>query len=235
MQGPIEVRRRISWQPRCAEVDLGSRGSPDLHRFRWVVRQHPGEEPQWTLEWDGLQVDLFPNEPVLRQYLIRFAYGIENKYLIPSEILADAGLHYTTGDWVDSWVCTDENCEIALVPENVSLAAPPNRNIRLPRLPEERPQIRAQFLRLQRGANGEKPRLKLIQVEGTPAEPRERTRFRKIEPSWRDPSSFSGAVSFLGIPLWGRSSDRLLDEECVFKFGGAAACECPEEAPADPT
>ena len=54
-------------------------------------------------------MDFFVKEEDVLLFIIRFGYGIIDKHLVPSEILADFNLVYEAGDWVDEWYCSDRH------------------------------------------------------------------------------------------------------------------------------
>lgn len=219
------VKKRIVWGSDFAKVDVGDSKRPDIHRFFWKSRSWARLDAddtyiaglKWILDWDNLTVDHYDTEAKLKLYIIRFAYGILPEHLIPSEILADAGLYYTTGDWVDEWNCTDKNDEIGVISEETTLNIPSNRRIRVGGTSAQgfTKQL-VQFLQLHNGGNGEKPRLKAVQAERIEAPVALEARFRRIPPDWEDFSAYSRAW------IYGKAEKvepAASDEECVFRFG----------------
>jgi hypothetical protein len=64
-----------------------------------TFQSHP-----WGVSWEGVSLESFAHKEEAVCFVIRFAYGIAPYHLIPSEILADFGLTYESGGWVDGWL-----------------------------------------------------------------------------------------------------------------------------------
>lgn len=140
------LRRRIHWT--TLNLAAGPGGAADVElpggdrsTFRWICRLNGIFGPNdvlvstrevWYLHWEGSIIEHFSSEVALRLFIIRFVYSIEEPNLIPSELLYDAGLWYTTGDWVDTFCCQDQNDEIALFRGGFPGKIPENRFLRLP-------------------------------------------------------------------------------------------------------
>lgn len=131
------VRQRITWHLDESTAIAFFPNEPLPTKFTWWDLPRPRDEksilqagitrfrdfkpgePQVQLIWDGTQCEKFLNGVELKKFLIRFVYGIDQRFLIPSELLADANLAYETGDWVDGWFCTDKNDEIIECPREI--------------------------------------------------------------------------------------------------------------------
>lgn len=219
------LKRKVRWGEKAAHIDFGD---GDAQKLEWVssrwVRQENGqtlEGENFALRWDGLFVEEFSSELEIKLYLIRLGYGIEIQYLIPSELLADAGLRYMTGDWVDEFTCTDKNDEIGELQENHLLSVPKDRRIRLPGptsavTPAPRAAALTEFLRLQRGRDGAKSTLLPVTAEKVVYVKGERVRTKPIDPNWEDPSPFSRVFA----PLWRGFFPKKLpsDDACTYRL-----------------
>lgn len=117
---PAIIKRRLWWKGQTAEM---VRREAYRDRFHWYRRTRDVtkwvddkpvryEEDTWYLCWEGAGFEYFTTEVELKLYLIRLAYDIQEYHLVPSILLLDAGLWYSTGDWVDQFGCTDKNNEI---------------------------------------------------------------------------------------------------------------------------
>lgn len=137
------MRRRITWHldTRTAIALVIGEALPIVFKWRDLPRPldekktpqlvfrdfEPGEARVQML-WEGTQCEKFTDEVQLKTYIMRFVYNINIQHLIPSEVLADAGLVYETRDWVDEWYCTDKNSEI--VKASGTICRPSTRKIR---------------------------------------------------------------------------------------------------------
>ena len=112
-ESKVRVKKRIVWYLEEKTAVAIAIGELLPTKFQWKKQKsfNPNKDGV-VLLWDGIYSDKFKNEIELKLFLIRLIYNIEDKFLIPSELLADANLVYTTGDWVDEWQCTDKNNEI---------------------------------------------------------------------------------------------------------------------------
>jgi len=96
-------------------------------------------EDRYILSWEGLFMDSFICEEDALLFVIKFGYSINDKNLVPSEILADFNLVYEGGDWVDEWGCPDEH-EVMFSMGKIQ--PPAIRNIRFEGYPRITPKIR---------------------------------------------------------------------------------------------
>lgn len=142
------LRRRIKWrQNQCTAEFTGSAWS----LFAWNCRSMkyddalkeliPLKEPRWELYVDGIELHpngiadgSFRSEEELKSYIIRNVYDLSDYYLIPSEMLYDAGLVYVTNCWVDGWNLPGS---IRVEHRNSLPDKPKQRNINLPTSPED--------------------------------------------------------------------------------------------------
>lgn len=141
-----EMRRRITWhlETRTAIAIFPNEVLPTVFKWRDLPRPQdesiipqtgitryrdfkPGEHRVQML-WDGDKCETFVDEVQLKMFIMRFVYNIDQRFLIPSEVLADANLVYETGDWVDEWFCLDKNDEIMECPREIY--RPDTRRIR---------------------------------------------------------------------------------------------------------
>jgi hypothetical protein len=144
----VSVRKRITWylEERTAVSIPAGDGFTSM-KFEWGALPLPRadipvtaagvanfrdflpEENKVRLLEDGVPASEFLDIIALKTFIIRFAYDIGEDVLIPSELLADAGLIYATGDWVDEWGCRDKNNEI--IESRIAIIyRPPTRKLR---------------------------------------------------------------------------------------------------------
>lgn len=135
---PVTFKWRDLPRPRDEKV-IPQAGITRFRDFR------PGEN-KVQLIWDGTSCEKFVDEVQLKLFLIRFVYNIDQRFLVPSELLADANLVYETGDWVDEWFCTDQNDEIIECPREIY--RPTDRKIRHNHIkPRVKPKITHQVVK----------------------------------------------------------------------------------------
>lgn len=141
------MKRRISWDFHSHIARVVFPSCPDVEIFSWknlplplndqinpvgktyTFRPFEEDEDKLQLYWNGVPCETFLDETVLKVYLIRFVYNLDIAYSIPSEILADAQLQYSTGKWVDEFFSCKFNGDIIQV--DTLIPRPPNRNIKL--------------------------------------------------------------------------------------------------------
>lgn len=118
---------KFQWRdlPRPKIVEFGMSSPSDSGRAQ--IRDFEAHEHKVQLIWDGMNMETFLDEVVLKQFIIRMTYDIANEVLVPSELLADANLVYKD-DWVDQWGCQDANEDVIECPRE--LYRPANRNIK---------------------------------------------------------------------------------------------------------
>lgn len=202
---PPQQRRKIFWSNRGhrATVDFGTRNSPDRHEVSWEERKWMEMRDEgslmcneWILSWGGMAVSTHLTENDVLINLIRMAYQIEAGKRIPSEILADAGLEYENGTWIDSWsefITSEDDENIVTIKDPSKLSPPENRKIRLEpyvHIPREAVHfssskaIQSRVLQARSYPN----KITHLHLEEEPETPKERIRFRDIGPEWEDPS-----------------------------------------------
>lgn len=183
------LRRKIFWRADglSATIDFGTRKKPDRQELRWSKSrfiQPVGDKEyvdgvDWILQWEGMIAETFASKVGLMLYLIRMAYSVEAGYLIPSEILYDAGLQYPDG-WIDTWTELDLGDKlIAEIKNPADLEPPANRRIQM-----------EPYIHVPRGAHARTLQAKSyphMDLEEAECVPRERVRFREIGPDWEDP------------------------------------------------
>lgn len=170
-------------------------------------------EDRYILSWEGIFLDTFRTEVEALLFIIRFGYSIDDRYLIPSEILADFNLVYEAGDWVDEWYCPDRHEVIFALGE---ISKPPNRKIRFEGYPRITPHHAPTYKRSHSWekyevvAEVQIPKLDFDELE----KPKQRR--RRIERNWSDPSdpSLAGWLKFKMARV--TQKDRMADEDCVF-------------------
>jgi hypothetical protein len=145
--GESDVKRRIWWHLNDRTAIAMSDADLLPTKFSWrdlprnwedvpgkpnsrQTRDFKPEEHKVQLLWDGMQTDTFLDEVVLKHFIIRLVYMLDNSVLVPSELLADANLVYKD-DWVDQWGCLDNNDEIIECPREIY--RPKGRNIQIMR------------------------------------------------------------------------------------------------------
>jgi len=201
--------------------------NPDLCTY---VDFETGED-RYVLSWEGLFMDSFPKEEEVLLFIIRFGYDIQDKQLVPSEILADFNLVYEGGDWVDEWGCPDRHEVVFAIGQ---IQRPPQRNIHFGGYPRITPARSGWVEGTYFDDNGvahtyshtshysrepevvaeiEIPELDFEKLE----EPKKRR--REVPRNWADPGD-------PGYESWSRwkletarrtvKRDRIPDEECVF-------------------
>jgi len=118
----------------------------------------PLKEPSWELYVDGIELhpngitdSCFRSEEELKCYIIRNVYDLDGCFLIPSEMLWDAGLVYVTNCWVDGWSLPGS---IRVEHRSPLPAKPKQRNINLPTTPED---ARAAYKKSRGRRKGEMP------------------------------------------------------------------------------
>lgn len=130
------LRRRIKWRATQCTAEF----APNVYCvFAWSHEcyEHddcsqemvPLEYPKWELTADCTREGSFASEAEMKQYIIRLTYDIAPYFLIPSEILYDAGLVYVTNEWIDDWATT---LAISIESRNPLPMKPEGRKIRLP-------------------------------------------------------------------------------------------------------
>lgn len=131
------IRNRICWddEENSCLVDFGSAEAPDIHTMRWrtIPKTTPASSTKYVLVWDNVLTVQFGSLPSLKDYIVRLAYGIRDQYLVPSELLYDAGITYQDVKlWVDSWteILTTEN-KYKLYDGIIGVDRPVTGNIRL--------------------------------------------------------------------------------------------------------
>ena len=234
-------RRVIRIGDDCYRVELPG---GDISKFAYQSREecYVGDKTvdpdleQHLLFWEDAFMDSFAVKEDVLMFILRFGYSIADYHLIPSEILADFGLVYTTGVWVDSWNLAEWR-EVRPVSSNVArILRPANRLIHFS---DYTPNCHATRNRLTDPYFDEKGILQLeaskehrtrrreivadIKIPKLDFEKLEKPkrRIRRISLSWRDRSQFA----FGGF---GRresdAPDLTPDEECVFtlKSGNCA-------------
>jgi len=90
------------------------------------------DEDRYTLSWEGIFMDSFPTEADVLLFILRFGYSVDDKFLVPSEVLADVNLAYEAGDWVDEWWCQDKHEVVFALGE---VKRPEDRKIRFEGFP----------------------------------------------------------------------------------------------------
>jgi len=196
------------------------------------------DREQHLLFWEDTLIDSFAVKEDALLFVLRFGYSTPDYHLIPSEILADFGLVYSTGAWVDSWTLT-EHREVRPVSSNVcQILRPPNRLIRFtdykPHLQAPKTLLKSPYfdekgiLNLESSrareheiaANLEIPKLDFKKLE------RPKIRIRRIERDWQDWSQFAFGGCGRRRP---DEPDLTPDEECVFtlKSGNFAENDPP--------
>jgi hypothetical protein len=213
----------------------------EISEFTCLERgENSPEREQYLLFWEGVFISDFNIKEDALMFLLRFGYTIADYHLVPSEILADFGLVYCTGMWVDTWTLEGPR-EVRLVSSNIAhILRPVNRLIRFSdytpnchatrnslkntyfdekgilqlTTPEEHRSKRREIV-----ANIEIPKLDFEKLE------RPRSRFRRVSLSWRDCSQFA----FGGFGRRKRDEPDLTpDEECVFTLKSG---DCAENDP----
>lgn len=196
---------------------------------RWdpVRRIHVDFEPEedrYILTWDNMFIESFRREEDVLLFILRFGYDISDRYLVPSEILADFNLVYEAGDWVDEWYCTDRH-EVIFTQEPIH--RPFNRNIRFvgyPRITPEAPQKQQSFHRYDWEATRRREVVAEIEIPELDFAKLERPRIRRrqVPRNWADKSESAWGA------FWSRN--RIIpipppDEECVFTLKSGAEAE----------
>ncbi len=141
------LRRRIKWRQNQCTAEFTNSA---YCLFAWNCKSMEYnnalkelvvlKEPKWELYADGVQVHAnvgdphFRSEEELKRYIIRNVYDLSDYYLIPSEMLYDAGLVYVTNCWVDGWNLPGS---IRVEHRNPLPSKPKQRNINLPTSPED--------------------------------------------------------------------------------------------------
>ena len=128
------MRRRIAWDLEKRRATAVMPGEALPTNFSWDVRSWVSSEDgkqgdHFTLSWEGVWVHNFGDEPSLKEFLIRFVYGIQDNFLVPSELLADANVIYESEEWVDDWFSQRDEGRLIEAPRQI--VRPYDRNIRL--------------------------------------------------------------------------------------------------------
>lgn len=131
------LQRRIFWTPDAARVIIKADGGQTTRQYKWHKKDREfnyrsarfeSVRAKHILFVDGMELLDFEHEEDLKEYIIRGVYGLEA--LIPSEVLADAGLVYEDGSWIDEWYNFSE--EKKIVPFSGTIFGPYDRNLVLP-------------------------------------------------------------------------------------------------------
>jgi hypothetical protein len=202
-------------------------------------KHSPGRE-QYLLFWEDTFISDFTTKEDALMFVLRFGYTIADYHLVPSEVLADFGLVYCTGTWVDSWSSIGHR-EVRPVSSNVAhILRPVHRRICFtdftPNCHATRNALKNSYFdkkgilnlgtseerrskRPEIRANIEIPKLDFEKLE------KPKKRFRRISLNWRDRSQFA----FGGYGRRKRDEPDLTpDEECVFTLKSG---DCAENDP----
>lgn len=134
------VAPRINWQIKFADVEFGNSYISMVHRYSWEFKAVNSSSGLWLLKFDGADYDLLDTERQVRESIIRQTYQIKDEFMIPSELLYEAGLRYLNRKiWVDKWdrgfMSFEDYTLTYIVPadEVNGFRRPPNRRLQMER------------------------------------------------------------------------------------------------------
>ncbi len=165
-------------------------------------------EYRFSLWWDGAFMEYLPRELDVLLFIVRFGYGVRDQHLVPSELLADLGLVYQSGSWLDSWGCTGER---EVVFPKGPIKRPLFRNLHLMGYPPIIPVVQKSRIVNRPYAPKVRAEVKIPKLDFAKLE-KPRRRRRSISWLWADPVEASyGSWQHRGGFYCSQS-----DEECVF-------------------
>jgi hypothetical protein len=234
----VLVQRKLQWNKTGLAADVIRPGDQPPNRAWWMEKVTPhylDGRPFWVLFMEGDDGEREKREFVsltfLKLCLMRKAYKIPHPLMVPSEILADGGLGYSSGKWLDEWAHPEENQGDwgEIKPLTGAPVPPPGRYIRLG--------SGYQSLRGRTKKDKEKNRQRPAQstleellgeemvarlaIKPTPTEKidfssENRRRRLSVRSDWED---FSWEARVFRQPIRRRAKDLPSDDECFFYLG----------------